>query len=240
MCKGYSHYTISIFFALLVLPTFLHAADKSNLRGQRYCEIIFAQSESHYAVYNTIGLNDCPEQIWAKITPSKIMKETGTLRVHLNGPRYWVIDGIKNSSLVNPNVKIFYGLAMREAGVLHISFMDLFTSNKTYTARQVARKTTWVYQVGKPVYELIDPEGNVYVMQSYSIQKVPQNEASLSQLGSKLKLPQNWLFKTGVLKKTTTIQAIKNMAIVIQDNFLNTYQKATHDLLADNTNPNSI
>lgn len=91
----------------------------------------------------------------------------------------------------------------------------------------------WIYDAGKPVYELIDPKGNVFVMQSYSVQKEPQTEQSLTQLGSKLKLPTQWRFKTGILKKAGTVQAIDNMAVVVQDDFLNTYQKATHDLLAD-------
>ncbi|KTD10942.1 hypothetical protein Lgra_1908 [Legionella gratiana] len=229
-------YIKSLALALLILPTFSFAAQKSHLRGQRYCEILLEKSPRDYAVYNTIGLNNCPEEIWDKITPALVKSETGSAHVHLNGPRYWVIDGLKNSDLVNPDIKTFNGLKMREAGVLHVSFWSLFKSGAPYKQHQVARQTTWVYDAGKPVYELIDPEGNVYVMQSYSVQKKPQTEQSLSQLGSTLKLPSKWQFKTGVLKKSDTVQAINNMAIVVQDNFLNTYQKATHDLLVENTN----
>ncbi|MBN9227239.1 MAG: hypothetical protein J0H03_08020 [Legionella steelei] len=218
--------------ALLIIPSFSSAAQKSNLRGQRYCEIIYSKNLMDYAVYNTIGLNDCPQDIWSKITPENVQKEVGTPHVHFNGPRYWMIDGMQNSDLVNTKIKKFNGLAMREAGVIHISLKDLLL-NPAYEQRKVARKTTWVYDAGKPVFELIDPQGNVFVMQSYSVQKLPQTQQSLSQLGSRLTLPRKWQFKTGVLKKTEMVQAIDNMAVVVQDNFLNTYQKATHDLLAD-------
>ncbi|ARB92053.1 hypothetical protein [Legionella longbeachae] len=227
-------YQKCLIFALLILPTFSFAAQKSHLRGQRYCEILIEKSRTDFAVYNTIGLNNCPERMWDKITPAVVKSETGSSFVHLNGPRYWVIDGLKNSDLVNPEVKTFDGLKMREAGILHISFWDLFRTGASYKQLQVARHTTWVYDAGKPVYELIDPKGNVYVMQSYSVQKTPQTEQSLAQLGTKLKLPKKWQFKTGVLKKTGTVPAINNMAIVIQDDFLNTYQKASHDLLVEN------
>ncbi|WP_454780478.1 hypothetical protein [Legionella sp. WA2022007384] len=229
---GFSKSLSAALLTFFILPTPSLAAQKSHLRGERYCEIIISKSLSEYAVYNTIGLNDCPQKIWEKITTEDVKKETRSTHVHLNGPRYWMIDGMQNSNLVNSNVKTFNGLAMREAGILHIPLKDLLL-DAPYRPLDVARKTTWIYEGGKPVYELIDPDGNVFVMQSYSVQKIPQTKQSLSQLGSKLKLPANWQFKTGVLKKTDTVQAINDMAVVVQDNFLNTYQKATHDLLAD-------
>lgn len=232
MRLGYAKSSI-LLLALLTIPTLSFAGQKSHLRGQRYCEIILAKNTTDYAVYNTIGLNKCPEKLWDKITPKDVKKETGSAHVHLNGPRYWVIDGLENSALVNPTVKTFNGLAMREAGVLHVSLLELFKADAPYKQHQVARKTIWTYKAGKPVYELIDPKGNVYVMQSYSIQKMPQTEQSLAELASKLKLPKKWQFKTGVLKKSDTVAATNNMAVVVQDNFLNTYQQATHDLLAD-------
>lgn len=119
---------------------------------------------------------------------------------------------------------------MREAGILHLSLMDLF-KNKPYQSHVVHRKTTWVYQADKPVFELIDPNGQVFVMQSYSVQKYPQTMNTLTQLGAKLQLPKGWKFKTGVLNKPETIEAVNNKAVVVQDNFLNTYQKASHDFL---------
>ncbi|KGP62843.1 hypothetical protein EP47_14275 [Legionella norrlandica] len=222
---------ISIFlFVLFFMPQISHGAETSNIRSKRYCEIILSKSISTYAVYNTWGLNDCPEQLWSKVSISAVKKETGSSFVHLNGPRYWVIDGFKNTSLINPTIKTISGIPMREAGVLHLSLMDLF-KNRPYKTHEVDRKTTWVYQAGKPVFELIDPSGQVFVMQSYSAQKYPQTITSLQQLGTKLKLPKGWQFKTGVLNKSETIQAINNKAVVVQDNFLNTYQKASYDFL---------
>ncbi len=234
MNKGLSLLTSSLIISttsLLFMPLPATAADRDNLRGARYCEIIVSQSIPNFAVYNTIGLNDCPAKVWNKISASDVKKATGSTFVHLNGPRYWVIDGFKHSNLVNPTPKTINGLAMREAGVLHLSMRDLLKPNKPYQLRDVQRHTTWVYQAGKPVYELIAPNGSVYVMQSYSVQKKPQTEASLAQLGSKLNLPAGWKFKTGTLSKQSTIQAIDNQAEVVQDDLLNTYQKAPHDLL---------
>ena len=228
-----NHYKkfIILFIILTILPLVSQAAERSNMRGTRYCEILISKTMTAYSVYNTIGLNDCPQDIWDKITVEKVKQDTGSSFVHLNGPRYWVIDGLKNSTLVNPTKRTIAKLTLREAGVLHIGLIDLVRGKTPYKERTVDRKTTWLYDAGKPVYELIDPKGTVFVMQSYSIQDSPQTLESLSQLASKLSLPKGWTFKTGTLKKLEMLKAIDEKATVIQDDFLNTYQKATHDFL---------
>jgi hypothetical protein len=222
---------IAISIILSLTPFFSHSAQKKHMRGTRYCEIILKQSHANYAVYNSWGLNDCPEKIWNKITIDHVKQETGASFARLNGPRYWVIDGLTNSNMVNPTKKTIAGLQMREAGRLHLNMLDLLRASTNYREHTVDRHTTWIYQSGKPIYELIDPKGTVFVMQSYSIQEYPQTYLSLTQLGAKLTLPKGWQFKTGTLKKTEKLQAINDRAVVIQDNFLNTYQMATHDFL---------
>lgn len=227
---NHRHFLIIVAIFTLI-PFWSVAAEKSNLRGQRYCEIIIPKSFSDYAVYNTWGLNDCPQDIWSKITVSGVKKEMGVHFAHLNGPRYWVIDGFKNTTLINPMTKTICGLPLREAGVLHISLFELLKSSSFYKEHIVARQTTWIFDAGKPVYELISPTNKVFVMQSYSVQNTAQTPESLSQLGIKLNLPTGWKFKTGTLKKLELLQAIDNKATVIQDDLLNTYQLATHDFI---------
>jgi len=50
-----------------------------------------------------------------------------------------------------------------------------------------------VYAKGKPVYELIDPDGNVYVLQAHEA-KFPTE--TLAKLGEKLTLSKGWQFRT--------------------------------------------
>ena len=222
---------------LLLVSTASYGAEQSNMRGARYCEVILAAGLTNYAVYNSWGLNDCPAAQWDKISSAQVKKESGATFVHLNGPRYWVIDGFKNTTLINPSIKTFNGLSMSEAGVLHIKLTNLVRASSPYYKHQVKRQTTWIYEAGKPVYELINPNGEVFVMQSYSIQKSPQTQGSLTQLGAALKLPKGWIFKTGTLKKSAAILAINNLAIIVQDSFENTYQQAPHDLLNNEETP---
>ena len=120
---------------------------------------------------------------------------------------------------------------MHEVGLLHLSIKDLVMGFVPYREHQVDRKTTWIYYAGKPVYELINPAGQVFVLQSYSIESTPQTEATLSDLGSKLKLPKGWVFHTVVLTDQGSVVAVNEHAIVIQDDFHNTYQLASYDLL---------
>lgn len=221
----------NLFMLLAILPILSQAAETMQIRGQRYCEIIVARSLTTYAVYNTWGLNNCPASLWERITIPEVKRETNASFVYLNGPRYWVIDGFKKTALINPTVKTISGLGLREAGVLHLSLKDLLKPNTPYQERNVNRQTTWIYQAERPVYELIDPQGRIFVMQSLSVQKRPMNEKALADLGNTLTLPKGWKFKTGILKKDEALEAINNQAVVVQDTFLNTYQMATHDFL---------
>ena len=202
-----------------------------GLRDQRYCEILIGKGgiivPKEFDVYNTIGLNDCPEDLWSKIDAEKTKSETGARFVKLNGPRHWMIDGIINSTLVSTETRSFDGLEMRLAGILKLPLEDMLKPPKPYQQLTVERHTTWVYLAGQPVFQLIDDAGNVYFMQSYSLEKdTDQTAQSLAQLGTVLTLPSGWTFRSLVLEADYNLTALNNMATVTQDDLLNTYQLA--------------
>lgn len=217
--------------ALLALASPSLADDKMGLRDQRYCEIFIGSGgllvPKEISVYNTIGLNDCPEALWAKLDVETLKAETGARFVKLNGPRHWMIDGIANSTLVSTETRSFDGLQMRIAGILKLSLEDILSPPKPFEQHTVERHTTWVYLAGQPVFQLIDGTGNVYFMQSYSLEKDKgQTAQSLPQLGTKLTLPPGWSFRSLTLKVDYNLVALNNMATVTQDDLLNTYQLA--------------
>lgn len=213
---------------LVFLSPAATAGDMNNLRNQRYGEVLLGKGgliiPNEFDVYNTIGLNDCPEALWSKLDPEKIKADTGVKMVKLNGPRYWTIDGLRNSTLVSKEVRNFGGIKMRHAGTIQLSLADKFSLGRPYAIHNVARNTTWVFKAGKPVYQLIGPDGSVYFMQSYSVQKQKQDVNSLPNLASKLKLPKGWKFRSEVLKNDTEVKAVNGVAHVVQDDFDNTYQ----------------
>lgn len=201
--------------------------ESRSLRGRRYCEILVAMSRNEILVYNTTGLNDCCPNQWQRLSTAEIKKETGARYVRLNGPRYWVIDGMPGSKLKDKKIVKLGGIEMRAAAVLQVSLRDLIQGGRAYHPYDVERDTHWLYLAGKPIYELVDPQGQAFVMQSYSVQKVPQTEASLAKLGEALDLPEGWSFRVRVLPKDAYLTPVDHKAVVVQDEFQNTYQQET-------------
>lgn len=222
---------LSISLIAITCMSSAFAGDMNDLRGKRYGEVLLGRGglvgPDEFDVYNTIGLNDCPEDLWSKLDPEKIKSETGVKAVKLNGPRYWTIDGLRNSVLVDKQTKSFGGIEMRHAGTLKLTIKDKLSMGKPYIEHQVARQTIWLFLAGKPVYQLISPDGSVYFMQSYSTQKQQQDPSSLPKLASKLNLKDGWKFRTLTLKKDFEVKAENGVAFVVQDDLSNTYQKSS-------------
>ncbi len=87
------------------------------------------------------------------------------------------------------------------------------------------RDNTWIFREGREVYELIDPDGDAYVMQSYSHQVDDTlTSADLPSLGERLQLPAGWSFRARVVPSDLVVQAT-GQATVTQDELRNTYQK---------------
>lgn len=67
------------------------------MRGVRYGEVlgVYLRDEGLQAeVYGTQMLNDCPQELWEKLDPAAIAADLGAVFVKLNGPRYWLLDGL--------------------------------------------------------------------------------------------------------------------------------------------------
>ena len=199
-----------------------------DMRGQRYCEILIGDlqgSDLHVQVYNTQGLDDCPESEWSALDTNMLEAETMSTVVLLNGPRYWMLDSLQGSTLIDASTQSFGGIEMRQAGAIDLPTSDLAMLEKPYTQHTIQRNSDFHFFAGKTVYELVDPSATVYVMQSYSVQKKAQTEASLASLGASLTLPQGWSFQTKVLDADLNLKATNGTWTVIQDDFDNTYSR---------------
>jgi hypothetical protein len=202
-------------------------SDTEDVRGSRYCEILvgkLAGSDISIDVYNTYGLGDCPEATWEAIDPSQIKAAEMAAVVIMNGPRYWMMDSFTDTKTVDPTVVTLGGLPMRWGGTITAPTSQVAGGQQPYTPLQVARTTTWVYDSGRSVYELVDPTGRIFDMQSYSVETTAQTEASLAGLGQTLHLPDGWTFRTRTLDASLQVTAVDGMATVVQDELSNTYQ----------------
>jgi hypothetical protein len=216
---------------LLILPIMVHATVRDNVRGTRYCEIIVTDGWLRCAVYTTEGINHCPDAFWRNLTQKDIKKATGASKAVIHGPRYWVMDTIQTTPLIQVKSQTFKKLQTKKIAYVHIGLSDILNGEKPYRKHTIDLNNTFTYKAGKPVYEIIDPKGQVYVMQSYSLDKQKQTERSLSQLEKKLRLPKGWQFKTGVLSENKALKTVNNKAVVLHDNLMNRYQLSTRDFL---------
>ncbi len=122
----------------------------SDMRGVRYGEVLAVYAKDNGLEAEVLGtqmLNDCPEELWRTLDANVIAKEMGALLVKLNGPRYWVIDGIgQKVAVIEPIFRDFNGLTMRR-----IAAVDLGKNAATqpYTERHVNRGAVFFFELPK-------------------------------------------------------------------------------------------
>lgn len=197
-----------------------------NMRGVRYGEVLTVYARDgrlEAEVYGTQMLNDCPAELWDTLVADDIAREMGAVFVKLNGPRHWVLDGLGTKvAPVEPVLHEFNGLLMRRIATID---MGQHQGSSPYTVRHVDRGAQFFWDAGKPVWELVDPDGVAYVMQALCIGVDPtMNEpGALDSLGSRLALPTGWSYRTRILDDEIYSDTTKNVAVVLQDEFENTY-----------------
>jgi hypothetical protein len=177
-------------------------------------------------VFNTQGLNLCPEDQWKALTKESIAKNYDASFVLLNGPRYWTMDEIQAAGNTVNNVKeSFGGIEMNLRAIVDIGLFKQLIGSKQYSPNEVKRTTNFLYRAGSAVHELTSPGGEVYVMQSYSqIVNPTLSMKDLTILNQQLKLPSGWTYKSRVLDQDLSVVA-NGIAYVLQDNLMNSYQR---------------
>lgn len=199
----------------------------NGLRNVRYCEVLLVTkpTDSFVAeVWNTLGYSTCPQSQWASLKAQDLQKETGALVAVLNGPRFWTLDQIDSDIRRTAPTRSFGGMKMFRAATLDLGTQP--PNQDPYVERGVARETVFSFHKGSEVYELTDPNGSVYVMQSYSLIKDPTMViARLKTLGNELHLPAGWKYSVATLTADRNLTSTNGIATVIQDEFQNTYQR---------------
>ncbi len=198
----------------------------SDMRGVRYGEVLAVRQAEDGGldaeVYGTQLLNDCPQDRWDALDPEAIAAELGAIFVKLNGPRYWALDGLgAKVAVVEPVVRTFSGLEMRRIAVVRLGDHP---ASAPYQLRTVERGAVFFFDAGKPVYELVDPDGTAFVMQAYCVGVDPAlTEADLPGLARRLSLPSGWSFRARLLDKELAVDTRDHPATVVQDELENTY-----------------
>jgi hypothetical protein len=210
---------------------------REQLHGARYCEVLLVTGRLNRieaTVYNTVGLNECPDELWHALDVEAIKQATRARAVILNGPRYFLMDKI---AIADPgqDVSDFGGLQMRRLATVPLPLTALLGGlrREPYTERTVRRTTVYVYDQDREVYELVAPDGSYYVMQSYSLALDPTlTEADLPTLGTRLRLPTGWRYQVRQLEEELVLR-VDGEARVIQDDLENSYQRVEPSSVPD-------
>jgi hypothetical protein len=202
-----------------------HLEVAAHVFGRRYCELFLVhRTAGGFAagVFNTYGLNKCPEATWKAIDTSTVAKANNALLAVRNGPRYWAMSTIEKYQSGPQVIKNLGGLRMIEEAVISLPTL----STAPYTIHHVDRTTTFIWNAGQTVYELHGADGSTWVMQSWSQQIDPTlSQEDLARLGSRLKLPAGWSYRTRRLTKPLKVVTVRTAAQVLQDDLGNTYSR---------------
>ena len=204
--------------------------EPGGMYDRRYCEVLgvtldMATMTAHLDVYNSLMFGTCPQAQWEALDKATITEQLSVDQVMLNGPRYFLMDSSTGSTLAPGGVETFGEIQMALLATLTLDISEGLPGGGGYGPREVVRNNAWIFDAGREVYELIDAEGHHYVMQSYA--RIVDTDLSLEDLpalASQLTLPEGWSYQARTLDETLTAQA-DGIAIVIQDDLQNTYQR---------------
>jgi hypothetical protein len=208
-----------------------------NLMGTRYTEILLVfgnpiTKNFVAGVYNTTGLNgsnpagggdSSPAAILDKIDMKKVKEDNGALSTVKNGARLWTIDYL--GAKVGKE-RDFQGLKAR--WVMWFPIPDAIREGKdlSYSIMVAHRDTSMGIRKGSRVYILDNPQGTSFVMKSASLIKDPnQKFEDLKDLGSRLKLPLGWKFRTLTLEQDLVFMTDNGATNITQDEIGNTYDR---------------
>jgi len=200
---------------------------RDGLRNVRYGEVLLLRADDgHFTaeVWNTLGMNDCPQDAWEQLDAATIADERDALLAILNGPRYWVLDFITSAIRQDAPETTFGSLGMFRA-----AFIDFGTELPVpgpYLERAIVRETVFGFSKGTEVHELTTPDGRVYVMQAYSqIVDPTLTIDDLPGVGGRISPPDGWTFTTRTLTDDLGVLSTDGVATVLQDELQNTYQR---------------
>ena len=172
----------------------------------RYCELVL-NYDDRAEIYNSTGLTDCPDDQWDNLDVDSIAQTYGANSVDKNGPQYWMTD---NLTLYGSEPFDLGGIMMRFGATLPPPTPGGSSDPPPYSVFSPTKTQYNEYNAGSTVYQLVDPDGNVYVLQA---RKNTVSADSLATLGDQLSLPDGWEYRAVVLDADLEFNMTSDMAI---------------------------
>jgi hypothetical protein len=99
---------------------------------------------------------------------------------------------------------------------------------RTARSRRCSTARYWLMNAGEEIYELVDPDGRRWVMQTYSQVADPGlSRADLPGRAERLDLPAGWTYRPRMLTSELRVDTRSRPARVLQDNLTNSYSMET-------------
>lgn len=212
-----------------------------NVHGKHHCEVLIMNRDADGPggagnYYNSLGVVDdvSDEEFDARfraLDPEKLREEYGGDAVRFNGPRRFLADRFTGEAFDGGKVSMVGPIPMYLYGTFVVPDFDAFIAGKQtpYVETVSRRTTTWFFEAGAEVYELVSPEGIVFVMQSASLRVDPENTVDkLATLGERLALPEGWTYRARTLEKELVMRATYEddpPNTIVLDELENNYQR---------------
>lgn len=184
-------------------------------RALRYAEL-FAIGEELIVVYNSMGLSEAPAELWDALDAEAAAKQLGVDAVIKNGPHWWMSDTSTLEFGVEP-VSVA-GIGFRTVARLPAS---VARSGKLvpplYQVVETHKTGELTYLAGKPVYELISPGGDAFVLQSTNVEP-----SELPELADRLSPAEGWQFRTRSPEADLSV-VMDGTVRTVMDDFRNVY-----------------
>jgi hypothetical protein len=186
--------------------------------------------------YNSLGIDDdVPDEMFdarfRALDPDALTQEFGGDGVRFNGPRRWLVDRFTAVAFDHGKPSMLGPIPMYLYGNFVVPDFEAFLSGKQppYHESVSRRTTTWFFDAGAEVYELVNPDGTVFVMQSASLMIDPNNTVDkLRTLGDRLSLPEGWQFRVRTLDEDLVMPVTFSddpPNTIVLDEFENNYQR---------------
>lgn len=109
--------------------------------------------------------------------------------------------------------------------------------NQSYVELLSGRSTNFTYLKGQDVYDIVNPQGDVYRMFAFVPLGAPNLTFSdLPELGAYLDLPDGWKYQVTTLNETTSLLSY-GAACVVSDDIGSQYQKVANCVVPPSFGP---
>jgi hypothetical protein len=232
--------------SMAAYPVSLGPTYPPDMFNYQYCEVLLdvPTSASGFPVFNTTGYNTCPN--YSTLTGQAIVNSynatyptgnpyglpSGATGFILDWPRNWIYDQAIENIPPGTSTYLILDVPSSSSGVPTTTFgfvgFNTNISGLAYVPSNVVRDATWTYFANNLIFQLLDPSGDLYVMQSYARFIDPaltyENLQDVAYMTSQMGLPPGWSYSVAQLLQQFDNNSEGN-AILVQDALGNSYMQ---------------